>query len=95
MPNRVVGGWLRYSKNLEITKKSLLYGMPSIGAFTKAQGKIGIAGGKKIAQKFNFGCNSFDKRKTILGFTYQGRFGYSLISYIVHKIYSLCSGWFI
>ena len=45
---------------------------------SKDKGKMGIAGDEKTAQKYNFGCNSFDKRNMALGFISQSRFVYSL-----------------
>ena len=45
---------------------------------SKDKSKMGIAGDEKTAQKYNFGCNSFDKRNMALGFISQSRFVYSL-----------------
>ena len=45
---------------------------------SKDKGKMGIAGNEKTTQKYNFGCNSFDKRNMALGFISQSRFVYSL-----------------
>ena len=45
---------------------------------SKDKGKMGIAGDEKTAQKYNFGCNSFDKRNMALGYKSQSRFVYSL-----------------
>ena len=45
---------------------------------SKDKGKMGIAGGGKTVQKFNFECNSLDKRKMALGFISQSHFVYSL-----------------